>query len=309
MDRIAIRSACRSVPDHQAFQESVGLAPGLDFGCLRDEPLAASIEFGRGHSFHFQSPVRSPSKRNNRVGGQFYEGQGERGGNRPAVVLLHGWNGEYGYWFHFPLLARRLVRRGLTVVMIEMPYHGSRKPKSGVVRNFLSGDLGHMMDATRQAVADIRALVGWLERQGYGPIGYWGMSLGAWLGGLAASVDCRLSHGVLVTPVPRIDRAIQALEFCRHIRASMEGLEIAVEELNLKENPPLGPAKNFLLVEGLYDLFAPVETIEELWRTWGEPEIWRVRHGHISVLLSVTVMEATVRWLSARLVDSTSCNR
>jgi hypothetical protein len=287
----------------------VGQVPSLDFGRLREEPSAASVKFGPGHSFHFPSPLHSPSSRNNRVGGKLYQGRGDPGENRPAVILLHGWNGEYGYWCHFPLLARRLAWRGMTAVMIEMPYHGSRKPRGGAVRNFLSGDLAHMMSATRQAVADIRALVGWLERQGHSPIAFWGMSLGAWLGGLAASIDARLSHGVLVTPVPRIDRAIQTLEFCRHIRASMEGLGISIEELNLQAHPPRGPSGNFLVVEGRYDLFAPAETIEELWRAWGKPEIWRVKHGHISVLLSVPVMEATGRWLSGRLMDRTQSSR
>jgi hypothetical protein len=52
-----------------------------------------------------------------------------------------------------------------------------------------------------------------------------------------------------------------------------------------------------LLVASEHDLFAPIETIEELWSAWEHPEMRRLRHGHISVLMSARVMNGTVRWL------------
>jgi len=50
----------------------------------------------------------------------------------------------------------------------------------------------------------------------------------------------------------------------------------------------------------MQDLFAPVETVEEVWQTWGRPEIWRLKHGHISVLASVPVMHRVSRWVTRR---------
>ena len=35
----------------------------------------------------------------------------------------------------------------------------------------------------------------------------------------------------------------------------------------------------------------------DLWQAWGRPEIWRLPHGHISVLLAWPVLERTVQWL------------
>jgi len=98
--------------------------------------------------------------------------------------------------------------------------------------------------------------------------------------------------------VPRIDQAVESLEFCRHIRASMEGSHLHAGYLNLKGRPPKCGPENILIVESLYDQFAPADSVEELWRSWNKPEMWRVKHGHISVLLSPVVMEKTVRWLS-----------
>lgn len=217
------------------------------------------------------------------------------------MVLLHGWNGEQGYRFLFPLLARRFAALGITTAMIELPYHGSRKPRRGPLRNFLSGDIAHMMEATRQAVADIRAMIGWLRSESYGPVSLWGVSLGAWLGGLAAAREEDLGAVVLVTPVPRIDQAIENLEFCRHIRASMEARDLSPGELNMISHRPKLAPENILIVESRYDLFAPAASVEELWRAWGEPEIWRVKHGHISVLASVPIMDRTGRWLRDRM--------
>ena len=34
-----------------------------------------------------------------------------------------------------------------------------------------------------------------------------------------------------------------------------------------------------------------------LWRAWRKPEIWRLPHGHISVLLSLRIMERAVDWV------------
>lgn len=306
---MALKSASRSLRSYRGAArcgESAGELAG-DSLIATEAPPAAVLEFDDGEAFGYRSPVESASTHNNTVRGRFVEGRRPSGGRRessPAVILLHGWNGEYGYRFHFPLLVRAFARQGLSVAMFELPYHGSRKPTSGRLRNFLSGDLAHMIESTQQSIADIRALVGWLEGRGYGPISFWGMSLGAWLGGLAASVDDRISIGVLVAPVPRIDHAIENLEFCRHIRETMEGQHSAAAELNLKVRKPLIRRENLLIVEPVYDLFAPVETVEEMWRAWGKPEIWRVKHGHISVLLSVEVMIGTGRWLRRKSLAS-----
>ena len=74
-----------------------------------------------------------------------------------------------------------------------------------------------------------------------------------------------------------------------------------VGELNLTEAQPVLPKKNILLIEAVHDLFVPVETMEELWRAWEQPEIWRLRHGHISVLAAPGLYGRIVRWMAPRL--------
>jgi len=94
-----------------------------------------------------------------------------------------------------------------------------------------------------------------------------------------------------------MDHAIQNLPFCQSIRDSLQSASFGLEPLNLASRVPAIPPLDILLIESQYDLFAPVETIEHLWRAWGQPEIWRLPHGHISVLLSRRVLGRAVEWV------------
>ncbi len=220
---------------------------------------------------------------------------------RPTVVLLHGWNADWCYRWMFPWVAKRLRRWQINTASLELPYHLHRRPVKGPVRDFISSDLAAMLEATRQAVADVQALGCWLESQGSEAVGLWGFSLGAWLAGLAASVEPGLAGVVLTTPIASIERAIAELPFCAPVRRSLEGKAIDLSPLNLCSRTPCVAPGNLLLIESRYDLFAPPEATERLWQAWGQPEIWRLSHGHISALLSWPVMERAVRWMSCHL--------
>jgi dienelactone hydrolase len=300
LDRLAIRGAVSSVTvvegcGNIAAAEELLQRPDLFTGAV--EP-ARDLNFKSEHDFQFTSPMDSPWHENHVVHGKFYRA-GKDWRAKPSVILLHGWNGELGYWRQFPYLAWRLNRRGVNAAMFELPYHAQRKPQArDAIRNFISHDLRRMIEATQQALADARALLGWLEEQGSPRVGFWGVSLGAWLAGLLACHEPRGQFAVLMTPVNRMDRAIRELAFCEPIRRSLGETELCLDPLNLLSYEPRLPPEKILLVQSRYDLFAPSETVEELWQRWGQPHMWRLRHGHISVLMSFPVMERTVRWIA-----------
>jgi len=59
------------------------------------------------------------------------------------------------------------------------------------------------------------------------------------------------------------------------------------------------------------DKFAVTKLTEELWQKWGQPDIWRVPHGHFSFSLvgAPGLMASQVlAWLAPRLGESTSKN-
>ena len=92
---------------------------------------------------------------------------------------------------------------------------------------------------------------------------------------------------VLLTPIARVDQAIEELAFCESIRRSLRaGSSVRLDALNLASHCPAIPRENILVVASKHDLFAPAETVEDLWRSWGKPDIWHLPQGHISVLFS-----------------------
>jgi predicted alpha/beta hydrolase family esterase len=105
-----------------------------------------------------------------------------------------------------------------------------------------------------------------------------------------------------MTPVSRMDRVVAELDFCAPIRRSLNGARVKLDPLNLINHQlKIAPA-NVLFVASENDLFAPIRTVEELRQIWMGTELWRSRHGHISVLMSMKVMERTIDWVTRTLV-------
>lgn len=260
-----------------------------------------NVDFSGRYDFSCDSPLQGVAPECRRIHGQFRPcGDGWR--HRPVIIMLHGWNGENCYRLLFPLLARRFRRLGISLLSFQLPCHGKRRAPVGPGNDFISPDLSAMVRSTHQALADAQSLIGWLKQEGCGPIGIWGISLGAWLAGLLAGNDDRLSWAVLMTPIVRLDRAIQELEFCAPIRRSLAGREIPFKGLNLTEHHPLMDRHNVLLVEGRHDLFAPPAGVEELWKAWGCPPIERLDHGHMTMLFSTHAMMRAIRFVHDRAV-------
>jgi hypothetical protein len=301
LDWFTIQLARLSVHSGNGTDEHVTAAQSLldapDFFCDFVE-APCDLRFESEREFTFASALKTPWLENNLVHGRLFRCV-KHWRDQPVVILLHGWNAEAGYRVLFPYLARRLVRAGVNVAMIELPYHCQRKPRgTDAVRNFLSDDLESVVEATRQSIADIRAMLAWLTAQGCPRVGLWGISLGAWLSGLVACADARTSFGVLMTPVSRMDRVIAELDFCKPIRRRLNGTSIRLDRLNLVAHRPRPFPDDLLIIQSAHDLFAPAETVEELWCAWNKPEMWRVMHGHISILMSAPMMERTVNWVA-----------
>ena len=298
LDRSVIRLAAARMPGPRGLdphlREAAQLLGNRDFFFA---PSPIQLEIVRDEDFRFSSSIRTPFPENNIARGRILRCPGPWT-KRPAVILLHGLNDPLTYNRRFPWLARRLNAQGINCLSLELPYHFSRRPVPGApVRNFISEDLLRTLEAARQGVADIRSLAGWLWDSGCPRVGIWGISLGAWLGGLAACHDRHIEFSVLMTPMARLERAVAELAFVEPLRRSIQGQTIDFSRVNLVSHRPKTAPKNVLLVEAEYDLFAPKDTIEELWQRWRQPDIWRVPHGHISLLMANAVMQRTVDWV------------
>ena len=305
LDKFVIWSAARALRGKQGkvsanHHKAQALLDSPEF-LLR--PGVPEMQWKGERDFEFTSTIKTDLPNMDLVRGKFF-----RAGNdwkkNATVVMVHGWNDEFGYIYRFPWLAKMLLKHGINSMFLELPFHLKRRPKGeGIPRDFISADLFSTVRASQQSLADIRSAIAWLEKETTGRIGLFGVSLGGFLGGILFLTEERLHCGALMIPVCDLERAFCELDFCRPIRESLRTGTLNFEKIQLQNKLPLLPRDKILLIESEYDVFAPKPTIESLWAGWGEPQIWREKHGHISILFSRRIMERTVQWLSASLSD------
>jgi len=303
VDWAAIRCAAARMPQPDGtgahLVEAQRLIESQDF--IPAEVQAAKVQFDGANQLHFETPCPGPFDVNNMVHGRLYP-CALRWEGHPTVLLLHGWNDVLNHYLRFPGLARQFNRHGFNAVTLEAPFHFQRRPRQlGAWGNFLCPDLLRTVEAARQAVAETRSFAEWLRQQGCPAVGLMGVSLGGWLAGLTVCRDARFSCAVLLVPVARLDRLVEEAAFCHSLRLALKGRPVGASKLNLAQGRPAISRENILLIEAVHDLFVPGETMEELWRAWDQPEIWRLRHGHISVLWAPGLHARIIRWMVPRL--------
>jgi pimeloyl-ACP methyl ester carboxylesterase len=281
------------------LEEALEFLNGPDFIPAASDP--AQIEFDGPRHFKFPTPRPCKVGENNIVYGRLYR-CAERWNERPMIILLDG-SPAIGYHSAFPLLARRFNRAGFNVATLVAPYHLQRRPHRPFERNCLE-----FARAIAQNVAEIRALTGRLLDEGCPSVGLLGVSFGGWIAGLTACSDTRIASVVLTVPAVRM-RCSHPVVW-RRIREALRPAHEAMDttRLNLILSTPVIPKENILLIEGIHDLFAERQTIEDLWQKWEQPEIWRLPHGHISALFVPGLTGRVLRWLAPRLEGGQKSN-
>jgi hypothetical protein len=299
------------------LDQAVQFLNGPDFTPAESQP--AQLDFGpdaSGGRFRFPTPRPCEFAENNVVHGRLYRCTVAWQG-RPAVILLHGGGDLPGNQFGFNLFARHCLRAGFNAATLELPYHFQRRPRQYRRLEILcpyvpliSRDYLQMAKTYAQAVAEIRGLSGWLLAEGCPAVALLGASLGAYLAGLTGCGDARLASIVMVIPGTRMGLMLSQAEQVvgRRVREAILRRRTACEELdrtplNLTLARPAISKENVLLIEAMHDVMgwgAP----NELWQSWGQPDIWRLPQGHISTALTALMPDfrgRVLRWLEPRL--------
>jgi pimeloyl-ACP methyl ester carboxylesterase len=277
------------------LEEALEFLNGPDFIPAASD--LAQIECDGPRHFKFPTPRPSEVEENNIVYGRLYR-CAERWRERPVIILLDG-SPAFGYHTVLPWIARRFNRAGFNTVLLVAPYQLQRRPRRPIEENCLE-----FARAMAQNVAEIRALTGWLLGEGCPSVALLGFSFGGWTAGLTACSDARIACAVLTVPGVRM-RCSQPVVW-RRVRETLQALRPAQEamdttRLNLTLSTLVIPKENILLIEGIHDLCADPQAIEELWQKWQQPEIWRLPHGHVSMGFVLGLMGRVLRWLAPRL--------
>ncbi|XP_040186683.1 protein ABHD18 isoform X1 [Rana temporaria] len=104
---------------------------------------------------------------------------------RPVCIHLAG-TGDHYYWRRRTLMARPMLKEaGMASLLLENPYYGCRKPKDQLRSSLKNVSDLFVMGAA--LVLESAALLHWLEREGYGPLGMTGISMGGHMASLAVT--------------------------------------------------------------------------------------------------------------------------
>lgn len=280
--------------------EAVEFLNGPNFIPAESKP--AELQFTSKIHFTFPSPRPCEFAENNVVHGRLYR-RAKDWQKFPTLILLHGGCDYLDHWYRFPWMIPAIQRAGFNAATLVSPYHFQRR-----VRSIESFDHLRIAQAFAQAVAEIRALTGWMLAQGCPSIALFGISLGGWLAGLVATRDSGLKAIVLAVPGVRRDcRATRGERIlwtpvCKALERQKTAREtLDKTPINLILSQPVIPKENVLLIQGRYEMFVESEQTEELWQKWKGSEIWRLPHGHVSWMFVPGISGRVLRWLTPRL--------
>jgi hypothetical protein len=217
----------------------------------------------------FTSAVETPYPDNNTVQCRFFPANPRfKRGNKAVVVLPH-WNASPQQ--HVALCAA-IAKTGIAALRISLPYHDKRMPPELTRADYaVSSNIARTIDATRQAVIDVRSCYDWLQQQGYKDLGIVGTSLGSCYGFLASAHDERIRVNVFNHCSTLFADVVWTGLSTRHIRQGIEG-EINLERLRQVwdctspvhymdrfASPPNGASKKSFFLYASYDTtFLPV---------------------------------------------------
>jgi dienelactone hydrolase len=174
-----------------------------------------------GDLLRFTSPSVTPYPENNRVHARWFpvpKRKGKR--NDRAVIVLPHWNASIN---QHAGLCNGLAKFGIPALRLSLPYHDYRMPAElGRADYAVSSNLARTIDATRQAVVDVKCAADWLEQQGYSRIGIVGTSLGSCYAFLASAHDARLRVNVFNHCSSYFGDVVWTGLSTRHIKESLE---------------------------------------------------------------------------------------
>jgi len=237
-----------------------------------------------GNYLEWRSPVQTAFPENETARARiFLSGQGFRA---PTVIFLHALMSAHDVGYC--RIAARLNRRGWNAVLMHLPYHYSRVPRghfNGALA--LTSNLAQNAETLRQAVTEVRQLLGYLRGNGCPDFGMIGTSYGGWVGALVSFLEKEFRFVTLLQPIADIEHAIWKSPASSMIRKTLlaAGIYPGVARRHAHLTSPLDgrPAcegRRVLIIGGTFDTIAPPSVLKRLAQVWPGSQFTLVEQGH-----------------------------
>jgi hypothetical protein len=202
---------------------------------------------------------------------------------RPAMILIHGYLG--GDWA-FEELAWPIdwLSRSFDVAIAVLPFHGLRaSARHRGTPPFPGPDPRVTNEGFRQAISDLRALIGILRARGAPCVGVMGKSLGGYTASLLATIEPNLAFTVPIIPLASIAdfaREQGRLGTGDEARAERDAMEEANWIVSPFARPSLCAPERVLVVAAKWDNITPIAHAERLAAHFGA-KIVLFEGGHL----------------------------
>jgi pimeloyl-ACP methyl ester carboxylesterase len=202
--------------------------------------------------------------------------------NRITIIAIHGWTMGDQRVNSLAFLPGLLYSLGCNVALVELPFHGRRRPH-GLPQElplFPSADPIRTCLAVAHALYDLRCLRSFLIQRGHVRHSCLGMSLGAYVTALWASLD-RLDKIALMVPLLSMgDMAFDLLQQTGGSDLSRDFIQsLFVDHYPLK-GEPVTPQDSMMVVAGTGDHLVPQSQICQLQSSWPRANVLWVGGGH-----------------------------
>jgi hypothetical protein len=188
-------------------------------GELRKEPF-----------LRFTSAVRTPYPENDQVNARWYPAEHkDKSKPKQAMIIMPQWNADA---FSHNALCDIFNKFGVSCLRLSKPYHDVRRPAELERSDYaVSSNVGRTLAACRQAVADVRSCIDWLESQGYEQFGVLGTSLGSCYAFLAAAMDPRIRVCAFNHASTEFGDVVWTGQSTRHVKAAFEHAGLTQDEV------------------------------------------------------------------------------
>lgn len=293
MDTLGLMLLHRQKSIHSRFNADCGEWDGLqpiDFFSKPELPELRwkQVEETDHKLLHFAYPsfVNTGCPRNDLVSGLCYVPDKPSGKH---AVVVHGWRMDSLDRVR-GLLLEQLLELGYHVYFPYLPHHMDRMEQTELYsgEHMVSSDLPGTLRSVRQAVGDLRALLGWIRNSNPGSqITLIGISLGGCITNLTATVEQEIDNLVSVMYANSLSYSVWHTAAGRHIRKDLETNGMSYGKLcrcwSLLEpgaRKPYVDKSRILLLSGRYDRYVLPADTDLLWEAWDRPLRKVLPFGH-----------------------------